>query len=189
MSQEVWHLCRLLVTCFQQTRTNGVPQFPLLPAEVRRLWCWLEIQSSKIYSRKELADPAFNLLAAHVHPLSAYSGSRWGEGKERVCVSLKGAGMVHIGKLFSYFSMLFSCCLLLALVTPTKVMRIMYIPTWEVFKERLTTHHSSSVKVLYYFWISLVYFSWVSEPCLWEQESGWWASLGACACRHCTTSA
>lgn len=35
-------------------------------------WCWLEVQSSKICSRKDLADPALNLLAAHTHPLCVH---------------------------------------------------------------------------------------------------------------------
>lgn len=120
MSQEVWHLCHLLGTCFQQTRTNPVPQFSLLPAEVRRLWSWLEVQSSKICSRKELADPALNLLAARTHPLCVH-WLTWGEEEEWVLWALKGVGVVRLGKLLSSFPILFSCCLLLALVTPTKI--------------------------------------------------------------------
>lgn len=40
-----------------------------------------------MYSRKELSDPAFNLLAAHAHPLSVYTGSQGGQEKGRVFVS------------------------------------------------------------------------------------------------------
>lgn len=103
MLQEVWHLCHLLGTCFQQTRTNPVLQFSWLPAEVRRLCCWLEVQSSKICSRKELADPALNLLAARTHPLCVH-WLTWGEEEEWVFVSSKGSG----GGPFRQTSLIFS---------------------------------------------------------------------------------
>lgn len=137
-------------------------------------WCWLEVQSSKICSRKELADPALNLLAARTHPLCV----RWltgGEEEEWVLWALKGVGVVWLGKLLSSFPVLFSCCLPLALVTPTKITN--HVHTYLGSFQRKVDYAASSLCANIVLFLNKSHlFSWVSEPHLWEQWNGSWAS-------------